>query len=162
MINIRKATTKDSKQILDLSNEYNVRMASFNSYIISSDEHEKWFSEKLKDKNCLFLIGELNNEFAAQIRFDKKETLVIISISVIPDLRNKGIGKLLFLESLKELKKTFPNVEKIVAKIKSNNKQSIFYFESLGFVLDKEYLLNDIKIVEYIYKTKQEIQIEGK
>ncbi len=44
------ATINESKALLDIRNESEIRKNSFNKHKISEDEHEKWFNRIIKDK----------------------------------------------------------------------------------------------------------------
>ena len=124
-INLRPLKFEDMKDIYELSNEDEVRENSFNTEKIEFTDHEKWFNEKLEDKKCVFLVLEIDGDFAGQVRFNLLEYEATISISITKKYREKGLGANILKNSLKYLKENLTSIKIVKAYIKENNHKSI-------------------------------------
>ena len=148
--NLRKAEIHDMVNIHKLSNDLEIRKNSFKTAMISFPDHTKWFKNKLKDENSLFLICESNNKLAAQIRFEIKDDTATISISISEEFRGVGMGYFLMNPALKILKK-FSKIKFVKAYIKKTNIISSKFFEKSGFKLTKSVLIDGNEAFEYVY-----------
>lgn len=151
-ITVRYAMPSDSKQIFDLSNDEQVRLVSFNSDRIIYENHFKWYSYKLKDKNTLFLIAELNGIFKGQIRYEIEDGIGTLSISLVKDVRRKGFGEVFFQKSLNFLQKDRFNISLIYAYVKEENASSRQFFEKLGFTQMKNIKRGGLNSLLFMYK----------
>lgn len=136
---IKSATIEDVKDVFDLSNDELVRKNSFKQKKIKWEDHQKWFKDKLSDKNHLFyIIRDAENHLISQVRFGKvKADEGDISISISPDFRGKGYGAdILRLTSMKIVSEL--NIRKINAYIKPKNIASKTIFEQAGYILKEE------------------------
>jgi len=133
-INLRTVVVEDCQQIYDWANHPSVRLQSFNSAPIPFKNHQKWFSNKLTDKNCHFFIGELNGIPFGTIRFDVKENIATISYSVAEHFRGQGLGTLLLKIGKKKLIQSGNSLKEIVGFVKKQNKASQFAFLKLGYL----------------------------
>lgn len=151
-LKLRPATCNDIYDVFELSNEEEVRMNSFNTSKIGFEEHKKWFKNKIEDQNCVFLLIEIANEFAGQVRFDLEDDFATVSISIKKEFRQFGLGKDFLIKSLDHLKLNFPQIRVVKAYIKEENQKSLKLFESLGFKYKESVLIKNQKAFEYIYK----------
>lgn len=151
-ISLRPVKTQDIKNIYNLSNEDEVRQNSFNTDKIKFEDHEIWFKTKIADSNNLFLAVEIQNNFAAQVRFDLEGDNVIVSISINKKYRGLGLGTNILKKSIKYLKTFNPSVKTLKACIKESNKTSIKFFENFGFIFEKKIFIKNQYALEYIYK----------
>ena len=101
---LRPAEAQDIKNIYDLSNENKVRQNSFNTDKIKFEDHKIWFKTKIEDSDNLFLVAEIDNNFAGQVRFDFEGDNVIVSISINKKYRGLGLGINILKKSIKYLK----------------------------------------------------------
>lgn len=133
---IKLAAIDDMKDVFDLSNDDLVRQNSFNQDEIDWENHQKWFKNKLKDKNCMFLIvRDFNNNLISQIRFDKiKDTEGDISISISPEFRGKGYGTKVLKAGTEKIF-SGQRIKKINAYVKNENVASKTIFEKAGYIL---------------------------
>lgn len=139
MFYIRLADRSDMKKVFALSNNELVRENSFNKNFISWDEHVKWFTNRIENAGFPFYIVEnKNGDFIAQVRFDKKEDDIVISISISEDFRGKGLASDIIKTCIKK-----SGFKKVVAYIKDNNTASIKSFEKAEFV--------NSHLLKYIY-----------
>jgi UDP-2,4-diacetamido-2,4,6-trideoxy-beta-L-altropyranose hydrolase len=132
-VTVRKATPRDIAAVFELSNQPSVRDSSFNSAPIDWKDHTGWYSAATTDPNCGFYIAEIAEALAGQLRFKRKGDEAIVSISIDPRFRGKGIGAVLYRQGLSDFRLRHP-VRKIIAMVKRQNGQSIAFFRHLGFV----------------------------
>lgn len=139
---LRKATKEDIKNVFNLSNEEFVRQNSINKAQIKWEDHIKWYNERLKNENYLFLIiYNKENNFLGQIRFEIKGKEALISISVSKEIRGKGLASEIIKRSSEKTFKEFKNLKKILAYIKPVNIPSIKAFEKADFEFSQEEML---------------------
>ena len=138
--NVRNEIT-DCKLIYSISNDPVVRKNSFNQKSIEYENHCKWFSKILADKNTLFFIvffDETENEFVGQIRFSRKseESLdCVISLSITEAFRGKHIASKFIELGIEKLKKNWLGIKSIIAEVKDENIASNKLFLKEGFQL---------------------------
>ncbi len=150
---LRKAESKDIFYVFNLSNDESVRKNSFNQEKILFKDHEKWFNNKIKDKNSLFLIAQVKNKFVGQLRYDINSKEAVINLSFNNEVRGKGAGKVAIQKSLKLLKIEKPLVENVVAFVKNKNKSSKILFEKSNFqLIDDNY--KNANNSKFIYNIK--------
>ncbi len=131
-INLRHATFSDRDIVLEWRNNIKIRENSFNSQIISKEEHDKWFNDVLKRKDIILLIGLLGKKRVGQIRFNINKKIAKISVNVAQDSIGKCFGPILILKGSRFL---FENTDckEIIAEIKADNIASIKAFSKSGF-----------------------------
>ena len=69
-LKLRAATGADSQNVLEWRNDPVTVENSFNSNIISQEEHESWFTESLQNTQRKLLIAEKEKISIGIIRFD--------------------------------------------------------------------------------------------
>ena len=126
--------------MFDWSNDDLVRQNSFNSEKLIFQNHDKWFSDKLKDDKHLFLIAMVNNQEAGLVRYSIEETHAVVGISISESFRGKQLAVGFLVESAKQYFKT--NALPIFAYIKKDNIASIKSFEKAGYVYLKDAEVN--------------------
>lgn len=151
-ISLRKAQADDINDIYDLSNDSEVRQNSFNQEKIKFEDHEKWFAGKLNDKQCLFLVAEIDREFAGQVRFDIAGSEAVISISVCKKYRRAGAGRIINKRALEYLKSIVPHIKTVKAYIKEGNIPSVKYFENASFIFGKTIKVENQSALNYEYQ----------
>jgi UDP-2,4-diacetamido-2,4,6-trideoxy-beta-L-altropyranose hydrolase len=146
---VRNAATSDLHLIYQLSNDPEVRKNSFSKGNIDIKTHRKWFYNKLKDPDCIYLISECSNNFMGQVRFDKEGEKAIISISIVRRYRHLGAGMFIMKKALLYLKKHYPEISKAFAFVKEENTASKKFFESLGFLFSGRTKIKNQCALEY-------------
>jgi UDP-2,4-diacetamido-2,4,6-trideoxy-beta-L-altropyranose hydrolase len=139
----RTISADDIDLIFDWANDPDSRRNSFNPKPITHDEHGIWFRRKLQDKNCLYLIGLVDDVPAGQVRLDVDNDRGTISFSVAKDFRGKGYSTELLLGITQYAAKHFCNLATIIGKVKRENIASRKEFLRAGFseeVLDDTYI----------------------
>ncbi len=132
-VQLNTVAAKDCQQIYDWANHPSVRQQSFNTSPIPFESHQKWFESKLKDANCHFYIGRLNDIPFGTIRFDIKNNKATISYSIAEQFRGQGLGTLLLKLGKKKLVETGTPLNEIIGFVKKENKASQFAFLKLGY-----------------------------
>jgi UDP-2,4-diacetamido-2,4,6-trideoxy-beta-L-altropyranose hydrolase len=132
-ITLRIATMDDCKAIYKWRNAEETRRHVFNPERISLDEHRIWFMESLKNTNRQILIAEIYGKPAGVLRYDIDGQLVIISIYNVPGIKGFGIGTQIIRNGSKWLRRYFPDVNKIQAKVLSENIVSKKTFVNAGY-----------------------------
>lgn len=150
----RHAIAKDATIIFNLANDRLVRANSINTEPIKWGDHLDWFSGKLLDDNCFFLLAFTpSNKFIGQVRFDIKGYYAEINISIDKDFRGKGYSKQLIFTASYKLFHDMPNVNFINAIIRPNNTPSIKAFTKAGYKFVQKEIINDQEF--YLYQLKK-------
>lgn len=140
---IKLATIDDMKAVFELSNDMSVRQNSFNSDKIDWDLHKTWFENKIKNENYLFFVIKTEqNQLISQVRFDKTDNT--ISISIAENYRGQGYGTKILKQVSDKILNEY-KVKKINAYVKIENIISQRIFEKSGYNL-KEKLKDKIRL----------------
>lgn len=145
---ISPITEADVKSVFNLSNQPSVRKNSFNEEVIDFNNHKKWFSNKLEDKNVIMLKAEYQQKFAGQARLEIDQESALVGVSVDQEFRGKGIGLDLLRAIITAAKKR--DIKKIDAFIKPENVASCKLFEKAGFVYNQETKFSGKRALKYI------------
>lgn len=130
---LRPVAKTDRDLIFKWVNDPDTRRWSYNKAMITPEEHEKWFADRLADEQSQYYIAEdgLGNPMG-QIRFHKNGRTYEAHVLVAKEFRSKGIGSQLIQKgSLKVLEEKKPI--RIIAKAKADNDASIKAFEKAGY-----------------------------
>ena len=140
IVSFRKAEEKDLKTLFNWSNDSLVRKNSFNSDPILLQDHKKWYLEKIKNKNTLFLIALVNKEPAGVVRFEIGGKKTGIGILIDKSYRGQGMASVFLRKSSKLYfsKYKLP----IFAYIKDNNLASLRSFRRAGYKYYGEEVIN--------------------
>jgi UDP-2,4-diacetamido-2,4,6-trideoxy-beta-L-altropyranose hydrolase len=132
-LHLRTLCEDDGQLLFSWANDPQVREASFHSELISRNDHERWFLEKLQDPNTVIYIAENGaNKPIGQVRFQLEADRAILSVSVAPEFRGAGWGKELITLAVRVMARS-RLVRRIDAFVKPGNRASIRLFESCGF-----------------------------
>ena len=130
---LRKVKPEDIMLIYRWANDDEVRQNSFNSNLISFEEHKKWFLSKLNDSDCYFYIFENDHTPVGQIRVDVDGQTGCISYSIAKEFRSHGYGR----KMLKALENTIRvehlPIKILEAEVKKDNQASQKKFEEAGY-----------------------------
>lgn len=130
---LRNACWDDCELILQWANDPVARTASFHSDPIPWDEHKRWFSSKIQDPSCVFFIATTHvGERIAQVRFEMKDGVAVISASLGREFREYGWGSKIIRQACEKLFRE-RKVECVQALIKNDNVSSLRAFERAGF-----------------------------
>src|SRR5205085_1648913 len=131
---LRRAEMKDSRLLWELANDPGVRQSAFCEASIPWEEHTSWFSAKMRDRNCIILIGEEGEgKPIGQMRVDLRgDSDGEIDVSLTAERRGSGCGSLLIDLGVREIFSTTA-VAQLHAFIRTENVRSISAFERAGF-----------------------------
>lgn len=129
---LRNAKFEDWKFLLECRNDEETRNFSFNSTLLSEEEHKDWLIKVLSDQKKQIFILQNENIMLGTTRIDEveKETYVI-SFSIHPGQRGGGYGTKIIETLLLKIKGTF------IAEVKKENLKSIKIFETNGFFVQQ-------------------------
>jgi UDP-2,4-diacetamido-2,4,6-trideoxy-beta-L-altropyranose hydrolase len=147
-ITLRMATMDDCETIYKWRNAEETRRHIFNSGLISLDEHRRWLIESLENSNRQILIAELCGRSAGVLRYDISGRLAVISIYTVPGTKGYGIGTQIIRTGSKWLRRHFPDIHKIQAKVLPENVLSKKAFVNAEYtehhIIYEKVLLNEM------------------
>jgi UDP-2,4-diacetamido-2,4,6-trideoxy-beta-L-altropyranose hydrolase len=132
-VTLRMATMNDCEAIYNWRNAEETRRHISNFEPIPLYEHRRWFMESLENPNRQILIAELCGRSAGVLRYDIDERLALISIYTVPGIKGYGIGTQIIRSGSEWLRRHFPDVHKIQAKVLPENVVSNKAFVSAGY-----------------------------
>ena len=132
-IEIRTATLTDSDRLFEWRNHPAIRAVSRNSDTITRGEHDQWFASVLGDVNRILLIGQRNEVPIGVVRFDIHNCAAEVSIYLVPDSQNSGLGRGLLRSSELLFARNYPKVNKLHANVLGQNERSHLLFQAAGY-----------------------------
>jgi RimJ/RimL family protein N-acetyltransferase len=135
-VSLKKADIDDLLFVFELRNKPFIRERAGDNRLISFEEHQLWFVNKLKDKHSLMLIIQYQKESVGIIRYDLDELDRSADITIFLDecCCGKSIGSVAIRESMKLLKASFKSIQTIRAHIIEQNDGSRRFFNRFGFL----------------------------
>ena len=132
-LRLRDARPSDVELLFRWANDPLVRSMSFSSAPIPWEGHQFWFAAKLADPACLLFLAEDESDTpVALVRFDVEGERAVISVSVAPEARGRGLGAhAIHLGTVEARARA--RVGEVLAYIKPENEASIRAFRSAGF-----------------------------
>jgi RimJ/RimL family protein N-acetyltransferase len=132
-LQLRPVTMADARRIWVWSNDRETRRHSFCTAAIPWSDHLPWLERKLADPRCRFYIAETDGRPIGQVRFDREDDdSAVISISIDPDHRGRGLGTAAIRAAIARLQQDAP-VTVVHALIKKTNPASLRAFHNAGF-----------------------------
>lgn len=125
------AKPSDISEIWELSNHPEIRAQSLSVDPIPWEMHVAWFERTLKE--ALFLVlRDPAGRFAGQARIERKNgTENVISVSLVPSLRGRGIGSYL-IDGISERFQDGSS-EPVAAYVRAKNLPSRLAFQKCGY-----------------------------
>ncbi|MBE5907621.1 MAG: GNAT family N-acetyltransferase [Lachnospiraceae bacterium] len=139
MVFLRKAEAEDIDLLFRWANDSVVRSNSFNSNPISYENHEKWFNKMMKDPTVLQFILMDDDNPVGQIRLSVDENDAEIGYSIGSEFRGKGYGHRILQLVTEEVKRNYPEIVNLIAKVKPENTASNTLFIKEKFSVDYIY-----------------------
>ena len=133
MVYLREATLQDMDLIYEWANDPLVRNNSFNSEPIPYETHVKWYDRIMSDESVLQFILMDEDIPVGQIRLNIDGDEAEIGYSIASDYRGKGYGHKVLQLVAEEVKKKYPDIRCLVAKVKPENIASSKLFEHEGY-----------------------------
>lgn len=135
---LRRANRDDFERIYEWRNNPWIISLGNSQKEVTKTEHQKWFNRVIGDqKRCLLNIIEQAGEAIGTVRVERDSEYAVISIYLLKDWTNKGFG----VQAIKQAcAKAFQiwEIDRIIAKIRSDNKSSQKAFLKAGFEFPKE------------------------
>lgn len=126
---LRPATMSDADCLLEWRNDIVTRQASLSPERVEVASHLKWLKSTIHNEHRKLCIAELNHRAVGTIRADKDKDGWILSWTVAPKSRGKGIAQ----KMLNAFIQGFDGV--LLAQIKATNIASQKVAERAGFTL---------------------------
>lgn len=129
---LRRAMKEDCRFLFELRNEDEVRKNSFQTDMISYEQHQAWFQRKMRDADTRIYILLLEEVRAGQTRIDIVNRQAEISYALCREARGYGYGKWMLTEIERMLTEESLCAE-LVAEVKQENIASRRIFQALGY-----------------------------
>ena len=130
---LRLAVKEDMDLLFEWAKEPLVRKNSFSSETICYEEHKTWFERLLQNKNCRQYIYIYDGKETGQVRLTADGENVEIGYSICAEMRGQGHGRKLLELVCRQVQQDFPEVQKIIGKVKPENTASQKAFVKAGF-----------------------------
>jgi UDP-2,4-diacetamido-2,4,6-trideoxy-beta-L-altropyranose hydrolase len=132
-VRLRKAEDYDCQMFWEWANDPEVRAMSFCSDPITWETHVGWFASKRCDPSyLLYVASDEKSQPVGQVRYQFDGERAVLSISLRPEVRGKGLGKPILLNATEELFQ-ISGAKAIDAFVKPENHTSQQLFQSAGF-----------------------------
>lgn len=138
MVQVRKATGSDSRDLWEWRNDPATRAASLSSDAVAWEKHVEWFDKTLAHPQRAIYIGEApsgetGNVGMCRFDIDPSAASAEVSINLNPAHRGKRLSKELLAASIDEFRSDFTTVTQVTALIRESNEPSKKLFASVGF-----------------------------
>lgn len=150
LFEFRQASEADFRLLWELANNPGTRANSFDSSAIPWETHCTWCREKLADPRCvLWIVSTAAFGNVGCIRFDDQSGDTVVSLSLFPQARGKGLGPKIIKQACSRI---FENQEVSIihALIKPANQASKKAFEMAGFQWNADILFKGQQAKRYL------------
>jgi RimJ/RimL family protein N-acetyltransferase len=132
---LRPARESDARLLLEWRNDPEARAASRTQEVVPLPDHQRWLGAVLADPDRTLLIAERAGKPVGTVRFDRRANEAEISVAVAPSARGGGLGRRLIAEASELELEARPQLDRIVAAVRRENRRSAGVFERAGFTL---------------------------
>ncbi len=131
---VRHARQSDEALLLAWANDQETRQNSFSPDLIPAEDHRRWFRSRLRDlDSCRLYVVETEEGIpVGQVRFEREDPAWVISYSLAPQFRKRGLGRPLLEAALSKMRSEYPGAL-ILGRVKPDNLPSRKIFEALDF-----------------------------
>ncbi|HOI12515.1 MAG TPA: UDP-2,4-diacetamido-2,4,6-trideoxy-beta-L-altropyranose hydrolase [Methanoculleus sp.] len=131
---VRHTRLSDEALLLAWANDLQTRKNSFSPEPIPAESHHRWFRNRLRDLDgChLYVVETQEGIPMGQVRFERQEPAWVISYSLAPQFRKRGLGRPLLKAALSKMRSEYPGAL-VLGRVKPDNLPSRKIFESLDF-----------------------------
>lgn len=136
-IRLRPAAAADSDRVLAWRNHEATRRHALDAAPIDPARHASWFAERLRDADCVLLIGEDDGGPVGVLRYDLKGAAARVSVYLVPERHGQGLGALLLHAGHLWLAANRPQVRAIDAEVLADNHASRLAFAEVGYALNR-------------------------
>lgn len=130
---LRKADKNDMDLLFQWANDRTVRNNSFSTKQIQYEEHKQWYQNLLNRTDYIQYIYMQELESIGQVRLTINGSVAEISYSICEEKRCMGYGKTILRLLYKQVKEDFPQIKKLIAKVKPENIASRKVFTEVGY-----------------------------
>ena len=124
---LRVATMADAKLLFVWRNDPETRAASLTTEPLDWDAHLAWLGEVLENSDRRLWVAEEGGP-VGQVRLDRHGDVEIISVSVAPSARGRGLAARIIAAACAQARGT------VVARVRPDNDRSLRAFAAAGFV----------------------------
>jgi RimJ/RimL family protein N-acetyltransferase len=142
-IALRQAHINDLETVLNWRNEPSTYPWMGTPRPLTMEEHAPWFKRAIKDPDCLFLIIECDGKPVGQLRYQRKDTDLEVSLNITGDMHGKGIASRAFAMGNDSVKKA-GLAKRIFAHVQIDNMGSIGALKKAGYKQCGDVVLNGI------------------
>lgn len=132
-LTLRPAEPEDMDLLYRWANDPVTRRNGFHTEQIPYEEHRAWFVNVMRDASTLIYICLEGHKPVGQIRLRIEAGEALISYSVDPENRGRGVGTRLLGLAEERLKGKYPKVRLLVGEVKYDNTASLRAFEKNGY-----------------------------
>ena len=161
-IKIRAANREDVDLLFSWVNDPESMSAKLKTrQPISKENHDKWFEERLRDKDTGIWIGEIDNRPIGQVRLQLDQGMMEIDVFVASDYRNLGAARFLIDYAAARHAENWPD-RQIFARIRHENFPSKHLFLKGGYKLNKvqnDHVILILSAATDWWKRKRKIQL---
>lgn len=149
VISLRPATAEDCERVWHWANDAQTRANSFEADPIPWEKHKVWFQRKLGDEcSRLFIALDGDGDPIGQVRFEMAGEAAVISVSVDPARRGKGLGPgIIKTGAVAVLAEG--RVKIIHAYIKPGNDASVCAFRKAGFTASEDASIKGLRALHF-------------
>ena len=129
---LRPATLEDADLLFQWRNDPETRKASHNIADVARDEHLRWLTGIVADKNRKLFIAEEDGTPVGTVRAELSGGVFELSWTVAPGARGRGVAKRMVALLASQI------AGPIRAEVKSGNVASVRVAEHAGMTFDRE------------------------
>lgn len=141
---LRRVKHDDLDLLHQWANDSVVRNNSFNTDHISYINHVEWFNKIMSDSAVLQFILMDDDTPVGQIRLNVVNEEAEIGYSIGSEFRGQGYGHKILQLVADEVRRSYPEIKDLIAKVKPKNAASSSLFEFAGY--EKSYICYTLKI----------------
>lgn len=134
-LEIRLASMEDMQSIFEWRNHPDIRAISKNQQTIDWNNHKAWFEQVLIKDDIKLLIVGTNQKDVGVVRFDLNGSSAEISIYLVPDTLQRGLGTKLLDIAEKWLQSHHPEINEVSAEVLASNPKSQHFFIKNGYAV---------------------------
>lgn len=146
VLQLRVATAQDARLLFEGRNALSVRQWAFNSEPIDWHSHVRWLEQTLVNDHRLLLIAETSQGPLGVLRYDQQGERAEVSLYLMPGHAGMGWGGALLGSGERYVRRHWPHVRIIEARVMADNAVSLKLFQSAGYVQAERYfqrVIND-------------------
>jgi ribosomal protein S18 acetylase RimI-like enzyme len=130
---LRTVTRADAEVLFRWLNAADRRATSLQtSESVAWEDHLAWFDRHFADPDGFHAIALLDGQPAGQVRAERAETGVIVSIYVDESFRNRGVGRSMIEAVCSAAHNRWPGLP-VLAQVRPDNPGSVAFFTRNGF-----------------------------